>query len=216
MSMKQGWGSDRFPMQGEHENGGQVGMLRLGAGVHAECREPESRANTGIPAVEPQDRICGLPTGGSLRVGRAHFGSARIRKFGQDRARTDSYLRGEGNGVERLANDPADPEVPGYGRGAGATVPAAPICESVHGSGHRPVGGGRPRPRALERAGDTMHFAARVRTVWAKGVCPAGADFGGTPVQPASQRAIPQSSSGVRTNPAYPDHDWGPPQTRSA
>ncbi|HLI85504.1 MAG TPA: hypothetical protein VKV17_16435, partial [Bryobacteraceae bacterium] len=40
MSMKQGWGSDRFPMQGEHENGGQVGMLRLGAGVHAECREP--------------------------------------------------------------------------------------------------------------------------------------------------------------------------------
>src|SRR6516162_1548656 len=216
MSMKQGWGLDRFPMQDEHENGGQVGMLRPGAGAHAECREPESRANTGVPAVQPQDRICGLPTSGSLRVGRAHFGSTRVWKFEQDRARTDPCLRGEGNGVERLANDPPNPKIPGYGRGAGATVPAAPICHSVHGAGHRIVGGSRPRPRALERASDTVHFAARVRAVWADVVCPAGAYFGGPSVQPASQCTVWQSGSGVPANPAHPDHDWGTAQTRSA
>src|SRR6516162_7564569 len=216
MSMKQGCGLDRFPMQDEHENGGQVGMLRPGAGAHAECREPESRANTGVPAVQPQDRICGLPTSGSLRVGRAHFGSTRVWKFEQDRARTDPCLRGEGNGVERVANDPPNPKIPGYGRGAGATVPAAPICHSVHGAGHRIVGGSRPRPRALERASDTVHFAARVRAVWADGVCPAGAYFGGPWVQSASQCMVSQSGSGVRANPAHPDHDWGTAQTRSA
>ena len=110
-----------------------------------------------------------LPKGGSLRLGRAHFSSTRVWKFGQDRARTGPCLRGEGNGVERLANDPPNPKIPGYGRGAGATVPAAPICHSVHGAGHRIVGGSRPRPRALERASDTVHFAARVRAVWADG-----------------------------------------------
>ena len=191
-------------------------MLRPGAGTHAECREPKSRTDTGVPAVEPEDRICGLPTGGSLRLGRAHFGSTRVWEFGEDRARTDPCLRGEGNGVERLANDSSDPSVPGYRRGAGTAVPAAPICHSVHRSGHRPVGGGGPRPRALERAGDTVHSATRVRAVRAEGVCPAGTDFGGTPVQPASQCAVPQSGSGVRADPAHPDHDWGTAQTRSA
>jgi hypothetical protein len=179
-------------------------MLRPAAGTHAECREPESRTDTRVSAVEPEDRICGLQAGGSLRLGRAHFGSASVREFGQGRARTDPCLCGEGDGVERVANDPSDPDVPGYGKGAGTTVPAAPICHSVHGSGHHPVGGGGPRTRALERAGDTVHFATRVRAVRADGVCSAGTDFGGTPVQPASQCAVPQSGSGVRADPAHP------------
>src|ERR1700752_2963016 len=130
MSMKRGWGLDRFPMQDEHENGGQVGMLRPGARTHAECREPESRTNTRVPAVEPEDRVCGLPTGGDLCLGGAHVGGTRVRKFGQDRARTGPYLRGEGNGIERLTDDPADPCIPGYGEGVGEAVPATSVCRS--------------------------------------------------------------------------------------
>ena len=168
-------------------------MLRPGARTHAECREPEPRTNPGVPAVEPEDRVCGVPKGGGLQLGRTHVGGARVRKFGQDGARADPCLRGEGNGVERLADDPADPGVPGYGEGVGKALPAPPICQPVHGFGHRPVGGSGPCPRALERAGDTVHSATRVRTVRPNGICPAGADLSGAPVHPAPQCAVPQS-----------------------
>src|SRR6516165_9858218 len=100
-SGKRGWELDRFPMQDEHENGGQVGMLRPGADTHAECREPEPRTDTRVPTVEPKDQVCWLRAGGDLRLGRAHVGGARVRKFGQGRARTRPSVRGEGNGVER-------------------------------------------------------------------------------------------------------------------
>src|SRR5438045_3799527 len=105
MSMKRDW----FPMQDEHENGGDgVGILRPGESAHAECREFEPIADSRVSRIERRNRFWGRWTFGDVRLDRASPGGAGIRMPGQKGTRVDSSLRGESNGAEPVASDPVD------------------------------------------------------------------------------------------------------------
>ena len=167
MSMKLAERPGRFPMQDEHENGNNgVGMARPGASAHAECREPKPGTDSGVSQVQPAHRVCGLWAEREIRLDRARAGGAELRRAGPAGARCGASLCGKSDGDERVANDAINPGVSRPRGGEGSTLPTPPLPDAVHPRGHRAAGGSGPGARAVERAGDVPHPAARIRAVW--------------------------------------------------
>src|SRR5437867_7569536 len=188
MSMKREW----ITMQDEHENGGgEVGM-QADASAHAECRESKPRADAGVSELQ-RDRIFRRSASGSLRMDRAGLDCAGVWAPGKEGARADPRLCRESDGEEHFANDPADPELPGYRKGGGESLPAAQVRQHLHRGGRGAAGGGGSGTPTVERAGHVLHSAARVEAVWSDSVRAAGGDLGGASVQSAAQRGVPQA-----------------------
>src|SRR5437868_4223163 len=126
MSMKR----ERIPMQDEHENGGNVVGMRADASAHAECREFKPRADAGVSELQ-RNRIFRGRAGGDLRLDRAGFDRAGVWAAEEEGARANTGLCGEGDGDECVANDPADPRLPGYRKGGGESLPAAQVSQHL-------------------------------------------------------------------------------------
>lgn len=193
-------------MQDEHETGKNgVGVARLGASAHVECREPEPGTDPGVSQVEPRDRVCGVRTEGEIPLGGGRAEGAGLRQVEQRGARCSASLRGESDGDEHVADDAINPRVSRSRGGEDGTVPTAPLQDAVHARGHRAAGGSGPGARAVERARYAPHSAARIRAIWEQAVRAAGQDQRGASVQLASQRVLPQSGCGVRADGAHGD-----------
>src|SRR5450759_2246669 len=79
-----------------------------------------------------------------------------------------------------------------------------------------PAGSGGSCPRAVERAGDVLHSAARVRAVWQGGICASGADLGVSSVQSAQRSAVPQAGRRIPAHAAHSGIHRGTPQAGPA
>jgi hypothetical protein len=180
-------------------------MARLGASAHEECREPKPGTDPGVSPIEPTDRVCGVWAEREIRLGGARAEGAELRRAEQAGAWCGASLCEKGDGDERGADDATDPRVSRPRGGEGWAVPTASLRGAVYGRGHRAAGGSGPSARAVERSGHAPHSAARVRAVWEQAVRAAGEDQRGASVQLASQRALPQSGRGVRTDAAHGD-----------
>ena len=81
-------------MQDEHETGKNgVGVARLGASAHVECREPEPGTDPGVSQVEPRDRVCGVRTEREIPLGGGRAEGAGLRQVEQGGARCSASLR---------------------------------------------------------------------------------------------------------------------------
>ena len=152
--------------------------------------------------MQPRDRVYGGRARGNLRLGRAGAGSAGVWEAEKEKTGTDSRLRGECNGVERVATDAADPELLGQWEGGGKALPSPQISGPLHGGGHSAAGRRGPGPRTVERAGHLLHPAAGVGAVRPTGIRTAGGGIGGTSIQLARQRRVPQIRGSVRADAA--------------
>jgi hypothetical protein len=91
-----------------------------------------------------------------------------------------------------------DPGVRGQRIGRGKGVPTPPVRHEIRASGHRATCRGGAGARAVEWAGDSAYFAARVGGIRQAEVCAPSGDFGIPPVQPVAPYGRSEGGGGVR------------------
>src|SRR5579863_6416967 len=191
-----------------------LGML-ADASTHAKCRESKPRAVAGVSELQRDGVFRGRASRG-LRLDSGGSDRAGVWAAGQEGAWADPRLCREGDGEESVANDAADPELPGYGKGGCKSLSAAQVRRPIHRSGRSAAGGSGPGSRTVERAGNALHSTARVEAVWPAVLRATGGDLGSAPVQSASQRGIPQTRGGVRADASPGGLDRGAAAARPA
>jgi hypothetical protein len=116
----------------------------------------EPGADPGVFGIERRAAIPGPRAGGSLRLGDAHAAGARLWAAWPEGERTVAALCAEDDRTEPGANHALDRALPASRRGAGSPLPAAPVCEQIHGRRHRAAG------RSRRAAGNPQRATRRI------------------------------------------------------
>jgi hypothetical protein len=173
-------------------------VLRWDASRNAERREAERGSDPGVSRTQPGAGVHRSEPEGGVSLGAVGAGRPRVRRAREEGAWRDPRPDCESDGAEFGAGHAAGADVPGHGDGGAEAVPAAAFPAALYGGGHCDAGRGGPGTRRVERAGDTLHSAARVRRIRQAGVRAPGEDLGVASVQLAPQCSLSPAGSGVR------------------